>query len=66
MSVTAQVQPRDVVLTVQEAAELAKTCCNTIKAAILAGALKATNVGLGRRRYWRISRCELRRWLGIE
>ena len=53
------------VYTVGEAAEIAKLAPNSIKNAILRGQLLATNVGGRKRRFWRIPRRELERWLGL-
>jgi len=50
-------------LTVAESAKIAKTCANTIKAAILRGRLPAQNVGKGRRAFWRVRRGALLAWL---
>jgi len=59
-------QTLEEMLTLPEAARIARTCTNTLKAAVLAGRLTAVDVGTGRgRRYWRISRKELERFLGV-
>jgi hypothetical protein len=53
-------------LTLAEAAKLAKCAPNTIRTAIARGQLKGKDIGFGRRRFWRVERSELLRWLGVE
>ncbi len=51
------------ILTLREAADIARCSPNTLRAAILRADLAAKNIGSGRRQYWRITRCALQRWL---
>jgi hypothetical protein len=53
-------------LTLAEAAKIARCAPNTIKTAIAKGQLKGKDIGFGRRHFWRLERSELLRWLGVE
>ena len=53
-------------LTLSEAAKVAKCAPNTIRTAIARGLLKGKDIGFGRRHFWRIEQSELLRWLRVE